>query len=153
VFPSENVKPYEPSSMELAKFENYIQVVDNPLSVLGDLEAGTLTQAHVEALRSVYPRLYSEIKQAILGQMQTKPESEFPYAKKAQFTILFGTPVDASLIGKNIMGLQQNFAVERQQEQTGAQGGSAPRSQVSPDKAANREATDTQAFLNRRQQD
>lgn len=150
IFPSENVKPYEPSSMELAKFENYVQVVDNPLSVLQDMQSGTLTQAHVEALRAVYPRLYSEIKQSVLKELQTKPETEVPYSKKAQFTILFGTPLDASLIGRNIMGLQAQFATEREQERTGAQGGSAPRSKVDPTEAATRDASDTQAFLARR---
>lgn len=154
IFPTEDQKPYEPSSMELAKFERYVQVVDNPMSVLGDLEAGTLTQDHIEALRSVYPRLYSEIKQSVLSGLQSKSESDVPYSKKVQISILFGVPVDSSLIGRNIAGMQAMFGVQREQEKTGQVGGQASgavRSKVDPAESAARVGSDTQNFIARRQ--
>lgn len=153
VFPSDIQKPYEPSSMELAKFERYVQVVDNPLSVLQDLEAGTLTQEHVEALRVVYPNLYSRIKQEVLSNLANKPEGEVPYRKKVQISILFQVPVDGSLTGRAISGLQSQFADARQAELTGSQGGQTarnPTSKVDPKDAASKEASDTQAFQMRR---
>jgi hypothetical protein len=153
IFPTETQKPYEPSSMELAKFERYIQVVDNPLSVLQDLEAGTLTQDHVKALKAVYPRMYSEIKQSVLAGLQSKAEADVPYSKKVQISILFGVPVDASLIGRNIAGMQAMYGTERAAQETGAQGGQASgaaRSSVDPAKSAARVATDTQSFIARR---
>lgn len=153
VFPSEDQKPYEPSSMQLAKFERYLQVVDNPMSVLGDLQKGTLTQEHIEALRVVYPNLYGRIKQEVLHNLSATPESQVPYSKKVQITILFGTPVDGSLTAKNIMGLQQQFADQKAAETTGSQGGQAQRnvsSKVDPSEAASRSASDSTAFLNRR---
>jgi hypothetical protein len=154
IFPTETQKPYEPSSMDLAKFERYIQVVDNPMSVLGDLEAGTLTQDHIEALRAVYPRLYSEIKQSVLTGLQSKAESDVPYSKKVQISILFGVPVDASLIGRNIAGMQAMYGAQREQERTGAIGGQASgaaRSNVDPAQSASRVGSDTQNFISRRQ--
>lgn len=150
IFPSEHQKPYEPASMELAKFERYIQVVDNPLSVLGDLERGTLTQDHVEALRAVYPNLYSRIKQEVLSGLAQKPESEVSYGKKVQISILFNVPVDSSLMGVHIMGLQQQFAEKREAELTGSQGGQAVRSNVDPAESSARKASDSEAFQNRR---
>jgi hypothetical protein len=98
---------YMPSNMEVARFERYMQAVEDPMSVLNDLEAGTLTREHVEALRTVWPHFYSEIRNQALAAVQTQPS--MPYNKKIQLGTLLNLPTDASLDPTFIMSLQQTF--------------------------------------------
>lgn len=152
LFPSGKEKPYEPSSMELAKFERYLQIVDNPMSALEELQSGTLTREHVEALQKVYPALYSHMQQQVLDQLQDEDEGAIPYAKKVNLSMLLNIPGDASLLGKNIAGLQSTFQPESGEAQSQ---GAAP--VVNPTAGgaksldtASRTASGTQAFLQRR---
>lgn len=149
IFPTQNDKPYQPSSIELAKFERYLQVVDNPLSVLEDIQAGTVTREHIEALQKVYPSIYSQIQQSVLKELQTKSSAEIPYNRKVQLSMLLNIPGDASLLGTNIAALQSNFQQPQQQQE--GQGMVQPTAGAAQKvNLSNREASDTQAFLERR---
>ena len=149
VFPTGGEPEYEPSSMELAKFERYLQVVDNPLSVLDDIETGLLTKEHVEALKAVYPRLYMKIREEALEQMSEESAQKMSYAKKVQLSMLLDIPGDSSLLGKNIAALQTTFVPEEKEQ--GAQPLVKPTASGTQRLSlSTREATETQAFLNRR---
>lgn len=104
-------RPSQPSSLELAKFERYVEGVDNPLSVIDDLEEGTLTREKVEAIRFVYPDLYLRIQQKVMDDL-SESETEVPYQKRLQLGILLDIPTDASLEPQNILGLQETFQIE-----------------------------------------
>jgi hypothetical protein len=106
-------RDWEPSSMELAKFERYLEVTQNPLSVLRELEQGTLTREHVEALKAVYPAMYEELQMKTLKQVE-KAEADgdsLAYAKKIQLGILLDIPTDSSLLGANLAALQTKFTI------------------------------------------
>lgn len=109
-------RPYVPSSMELAKFERYLQVIEQPESVLGEIKRGTLTREHVEALQVAYPELYKRIQFAVMDKIATN-ELQLPYAKKIQLGILLGVPADSSLQSENLLQLQQSIAAEFEQPQ------------------------------------
>ena len=111
-------KEFIPSSLQLAKFERYLQVVEHPFSILTDLEKGTITREHVEALKTVYPTLYTELQTGILDKV-TKEGNKLSYGKKLQLGILLDIPTDESLEPINIAGLQANFAAQAQTEQGG----------------------------------
>lgn len=114
-------REYEPSSMELAKFERYLQAVEAPLSVLDDLESGNLTREHVEALQVVYPQLYSSIRDAVLENV--KNDSKLSYNKKVQLGILLGASTDESMTPDSIRQLQENFI---QQDEPGQEAAVKP---------------------------
>lgn len=111
---------YIPSSLELAKFERYVQAVESPLSVLDDLQAGTLTREHVEALQAVYPNLYERIRHQAMYEI-TNGEVQLPYNRKIQLGILLNIPADSSLTGANISALQQAFTNPEPSPQTPGQ--------------------------------
>jgi len=104
------VREYTPSSLELSKFERYLQVVEKPLTVLADLERGTLTREHVEALKAVYPEIYKEVQQTAMDYVVQAPK--LSYDKKIQLGILLDIPADSSLAPQNLLGLQANFQTE-----------------------------------------
>ncbi len=122
---------YEPSSVEMSKFERYLQVIDNPLSALQDLKSGALTRDHVEALKAVYPNLYNEMRLAALKQAQTT--DKLTYSKKIQLGILLDIPTDASLSPQFILQMQQNFVPpEQRQDQMQANGVAPSQPAVKP---------------------
>ncbi len=102
-------REYQPTSMELAKFERYLQTVEHPLSVMDDLEKGTLTSEHIEALQTVYPALYGQIQQEVLDQVASPAGQSMPYSKKVTLGILLNIPTDESLQSYAIQALQANF--------------------------------------------
>lgn len=149
--PGMKPKPFTPSSMQMSKFERYLQAIDSPLSVLEDLESNALTREHVEAIKAVYPKLYDFIRQTAYAKM-LDTEEVLPYSKKVQLSLLLNLDGDASLLGKNIAALQANFKVQEKPEGGTASvvkptaGGAAKMGQ------SERTASDTTAFLKRRQE-
>ena len=113
-------RKWQPSSLELAKFERYLAAVENPMSVLEDLEAGQLTREGVEALQSVYPDIYTRIQQKAVDEISENPD--ISYNKRIQVGLLLNIPADATLLPQNIMGLQQSFADEKQAQEAAVKG-------------------------------
>jgi hypothetical protein len=65
--------------------------------------------------------------------------------------MLLNIPTDASLLGKNIAGLQETFAPQEQQQEQGNQAMVKPTAGGAKELShAGRDASDTQAFLQRR---
>lgn len=104
-------KEYQPSDVELSKFERYMQIIDAPATAIDELERGTLTSEHVEVLRSIYPSIYQAMRNEVIRQAQDSEESaKLSYSKRLQMGLLFDVPTDESLIPSNILGLQSNFS-------------------------------------------
>lgn len=118
-------REYQPTSMELAKFERYVQAVEHPLSVLDDLEKGTLTSEHVETLKTVYPALYRQIQQQALDQVAGPEGQEMSYSKKVTLGILLDIPTDESLQSYAIAALQANFLPEDETPQENQHSGAS----------------------------
>lgn len=113
-------RPYEPSSLELAKFERYLQVVEQPLTALTELSQGTLTREHVEALQVVYPEIYRQIQMQVMDKV-AEGKLKLSYAKKLQLGILLNVPTDSSLQPESILQLQQSIAAQPEPPAPGVQ--------------------------------
>ncbi len=114
------IKPQKlPSNMELAKFHRYVTAVDDPKTVLHDLDNGTISHEGVEALREVYPNLYQKVQQ-VVGEKLQQEGAKLSYNKRIQLGMLFGITADESMIPENLLGLQANFQQQQQPETGGA---------------------------------
>jgi len=107
--------PKLPSNMELAKFHRYVTAVDDPKTVLHDLDNGTISHEGVEALREVYPNLYQKV-QMVVGEKLQQEGAKLSYNKRIQLGMLFGITADESMIPENILGLQANFQQQQSPE-------------------------------------
>lgn len=140
-------RPYEPSSLELAKAERYLQAIEAPLSLLDDLEKGTLTSEHVEALKAVYPSIYKQMQEQVMAYVMNNEEgSELPYKKRLQLGLLLDVPTDESLTPAAILGLQSAFQTQPEPPQQG----SYSASQVGSSEKADRTQSGMEKTLNRR---
>jgi hypothetical protein len=132
-------KPRPPSQHDLAIFQRYLQAVENPESVFKDMEAGRLSHESAEALRAVYPNLFSQLRDKTMEFISENPK--LPYNKKLQLGVLLDIPTDESLLPQNVLGLQSMFAPSQADEQ------GAVRSTVAGTKQldiASREQTDVE---------
>jgi len=118
-------KQWKPSDFEISKWMKYVKTVDDPMSALKDMRKGLLSYEQVDTLKSVYPEIYNETKNAFMEELSGLKE-ELPYQKKMQIGILFGLPVDYSLNPAFIQQMQLAHTQSMQQEQNNQAGGMTP---------------------------
>lgn len=139
-----------PSRAEIAKFATVWQAVDKPISVLRDLNNGTITRDQVDAIHAVYPRLYDWIRGETMTRLRDMDErgEEVPIRQRLLLDTLLdldgaGEPAfSSSFAAKYAAGMKD---VPQQQPKQG--GGGAPRSSGGKSKVASLYATGTNAML------
>lgn len=91
-------EPEEASNAEIGTFNLYRQIVDNPLSILGQIQDGTLTSQGMEAIQTVYPKIYSDMQTSLLDALTAiKDRSMLPYQTRLMISQFMGQPLEASL--------------------------------------------------------
>jgi primosomal protein N'' len=112
---------YTPSTLELAKFERYVEGATNPMSIVDDLKAGNLSREKIEAVQVLYPDLYRRIQTETLSYIEQNADN-IAYPKRLQLGILLDIAADTSLVPENIARLQETFRIseERNAGQDGA---------------------------------
>lgn len=111
--------PYEPSQSEIATFDRYRSIVENPLLALEQVKQGTIIPETIEALGTVFPKLYDEMKSSVMEQashMLAKKEP-IPYKTKQAISMFMGEPIDSSFTGPSIQANQIAFIAGNQQKQ------------------------------------
>ncbi len=119
------MQPQDPDPVELSRFSRYVQVVDDPYSVLDELGDGTLTSQHVEALREVYPKIFEDVQGKVWGELLE--QKELPsYESRILLGTLFDIPADKSLRPASIAAAAAMYAqrTERAESPQSPSGGS-----------------------------
>lgn len=101
---------------DVASFLRTLRAVQDPSTVLEDLENGTLTLEGVDALRNVYPRMYDSLVMSVFEQL-AEAEKPVPYEHRVRLGILLGQPTDPSLEPDFIATMQEAVTRPPQDEQ------------------------------------
>lgn len=140
-------KPPEIDGEELDQFMRYARAVEDPLSVVADMEKLQLSPEAVEALRTVYPGLYRQMQTEIMTEL-SEAEEPPPYQKRLTLGVLFDLPTDPAL-DPEFLGMLQASAQASAPLDAQAQAGQAtllsPSRRSAPDTAGLAE-TSSQAF-------
>jgi hypothetical protein len=88
--------PHQPSKQEIATYNRYKEIVDNPAKALELVKSGNLTHEHMEALEAVYPKQLAQMRQAVMEHLPDKG-ADLPYSKKLVLTMFLGTDLHNSL--------------------------------------------------------
>lgn len=110
-----------PSSVEEAKYNNALNIANNPMSILKNVKNGLLTNQDIVNLKNLYPSLYNSMQQK-LGQEAisavTRGET-IPYRTKMALSLFIGKPLDSTMSQPAILAAQpiQNQPQAPQQEQ------------------------------------
>lgn len=104
-------EPYKPSNSEMAMFERYVQIVEKPIAALDLVKQNTITNEAVETLNAVYPKLYNEMKSAVLKEATDilAKKQTIPYQTKQSLSIFLGQPLEQSMTYQNVMNNQIAF--------------------------------------------
>jgi len=98
--------PFQPSDAELAKFNRYVKAVDAPLSIMDDLESGVLQPESVDAVATVFPRLYKRMVDNAMSYAGSG--KKLSYASKMQLATLLRMPVSSTMSPQFIQAMQAN---------------------------------------------
>ena len=115
----------EPSDTEIASFNRYYEVVQKPMVAMEQLAQGTLNKETIETLETVYPKLYTDMRTAVMTELtdyMAKPNKPMlPYKKKMALSMFLGQDLMDSLnqqsIAQNQMILSGNGAQQAQNQQ------------------------------------
>lgn len=100
-----------PSEQEMASFLRAAAVVDNPMSVFESLRRGDLTTDEVDALRNVYPEMYTQLQSLVLSEVATL-DRPLPYDKALALGHLIGVPAHPTMTPEFIAAQQQALTAE-----------------------------------------
>jgi hypothetical protein len=115
-------RKWEPSDIDLAKWERYAAAASDPLSVVDELKHGTISREGVEALKTLYPKLYEEVATKLTARA-VEHKADIPYRDRLALGILLGTPTDESLSPSFLRTVQGQYAATAPtQEEAKAQG-------------------------------
>lgn len=85
-----------PSPSEASRFARYYAAAMDPLSVVDEIAAGTVTREAVETLRALYPEIFEMVK-ARLAAGAAELSTRIPYAERIMLSGLFGIPLDPTM--------------------------------------------------------
>lgn len=102
---------YEPSKSELSNFERYYNLVEDPMLAMDHVRNNSVTPETVETLSTVYPKLYDQMKVAIMDQVakQVGKKQIIPYQTKQSISMFVGEPLDQSMTPQVVMANQQAY--------------------------------------------
>lgn len=111
---SNNIKSLRPIpvpkglDMQEFKFLRAMKGVTSPLSILDDMENGSLSRDQVKAMKYVYPEVHREIVEEAANQIyEMKAAGQYlPMDKIASLGIALDSPIDSTLESKFINGVQ-----------------------------------------------
>lgn len=105
----------EPTPDEKMKFLRSVRAVDDPLSVLDDMQRGRLTREGVDALKNVYPKLYEKLQEEAITRC-ADAKKKLSYDQKIQLGMLLEVPTDATLDPGFIARMQALYDQPEQQQ-------------------------------------
>lgn len=79
---------WKPADYEVQQFRKIVQVAREPLSLLTDLRNGTLQPAQVDAVKTLYPKLYEKILEQVRDEISA-PDAKATYSQRLRLGQLF----------------------------------------------------------------
>jgi hypothetical protein len=100
---------WAPSDAELSRFERRVHAIQNPTSIIDELVNGTLSTEAVDAVKTVYPKLFQNIQGRVMQHFMDNPQT-VSYNNRIKLSFLLDMPLDDDLKPENIRAFQKNFA-------------------------------------------
>lgn len=99
---------FEPSHADRLAFHDKAEIVANPMAAMGHVARGTLSDAHLDALRTVWPSVYGMMQREILQFAGEHPDVKLPYPERQSVAKFMGQPA-ADGLSDHISALQAGY--------------------------------------------
>lgn len=116
------------NSVEQAKWERYVAVVENPLVVVDLMNDGNLTKEHVEALFVVYPEIHKSIVDSVWAEFAAARDEgrTVPFSARVKAAQLLDLPTDPVYTPEVISRVQSVWAPTAQEQKLASKGPGRP---------------------------
>lgn len=101
---------WEPSRAQKEQFQHYYDTIDNPLSVFKEVKNGTLSNQAMEALKTVYPKLLTQMQQSITENLNGPKLKNLNYGTKISLSKFLGQPLCEGMMPKVLASNQAALA-------------------------------------------
>lgn len=106
---------WTPTAADKLAFHDKAEIVNNPMRALVHMQRGTLSDAHLDALQAVYPRVLGQIRSEILATAAKNPDLKLPAPERRSAAKLLGMPLDT--MSQHLAALQSVYAAPAPQPQ------------------------------------
>ncbi len=102
-----DAKP-RPSSTQTAAYNRALDIAQQPLTILSRMKQGTLTPQDVQTLKAIYPAVYQNLSQKLMGQVMDSVNKgkSIPYSTRLQMSLFLGQPLDSTMTQPAIAAMQ-----------------------------------------------
>lgn len=104
------------SEQQIHDLAKILTVVERPLSLLDDLESGTVSQVQIDAMKAVWPELYADMRLKLLQEIGAT-KKPLPYSSVVQLSLMLDIPGHPTMDPAFIARQQERYAAEEQQKQ------------------------------------
>jgi len=140
-----------------AKYDNALNIAQQPLLILHKIQQGQLNSEDLKTLSTIYPSLYDGLRSKMMEQVANAEHRgrTIPYKTRTSLSLFMGQPLDSTMKPMSIMSMQavQSGKQGQQQAPQSPPGGGkgAPRSTASLSKLPGMYSTPAQTAAGRRQ--
>lgn len=112
------LKPLDPPAADVRRFERYVDAVNNPTKLLEDAANGALTSESVEAVKTVYPKIYESIQTQIAERLDRA--TNLSYQRRMQLSSLLGQDMTGTknprmgAMAQSVYGQQRQVDAQKQ---------------------------------------
>ena len=99
------------SDSDKARFGRAVDIAHDPMTVLPELESGTITPDQAQGLRTMYPGLYTQMCDELANKLAAQKDP-LSYEQRLSLSVFLGQPCDPSLEQTFIGTMQANFPTE-----------------------------------------
>lgn len=110
------------NGQDMLKLKQRMEILEKPTRAVELLKNGKLGATHVEALKTVYPQIYSEMQKQAMNFISSKEGQQLTYSQKLNLANLLDVQADESMHYENVLALQSNFNNSGTNEAEPAQG-------------------------------
>lgn len=103
------IKNWKPSDVQIQKFNQYYDAVDNPIKSLNEIKEGSLTSEMMESLSICHPDLLKDMQSQITQKLNSESYEKMSYDTKQSLSMFLGEPLDESMIQSVRMNNQMIF--------------------------------------------
>lgn len=100
--------PVNPTPIQMAAYNNKLDIANNPLLVFDKIKNGTVTPDDIQALTAVYPALKTRMTSQLSSHMADAiaKKQTIPYKTRMGISLFTGQPMDSTMTPTAIMNAQ-----------------------------------------------
>ena len=119
---------WEPSAADKLAFHDRAEIVSNPMRAMVHMQRGTLSEAHLDALGAVYPKILGTMRDEILQTAADNPDLKLPLPERRSVAKMLGQPLDT--MSEHLPALQASYATGGQGQPQQPNGQRAPKGRI-----------------------